>query len=623
MLVKKKFLFSNLFFKFGGLARWTLLVWLLAAVLAYRYFINIPSLNLQQYLYLALIEIGHFGLLSLILSLPLYLLSIFLSARIFIFIASIFFAFILNLLFVDTVVFALYKFHLSWFLVDLLRYGGNDLINFSKTMWVIAIGIQLLFFAIVFALGRYAYISKFLSIGKLLLIYVIIITSAFAYNIWHAWDDANNNPTTQIFKANIPIYYPLTAKRYFKSKGWVDYSKTNKTEFPKFQNLTKYKNFNYPLEPLKFGENAKNYNILVVLVDALRSDVFSKKYTPNAFSLAKLNGAWRGHNHLAGANATKAGVFALFYSLPSQSYYDLAKSTSPVLMQKMIQNSYDFKILSSANLISPSFASNVFSNIDGVRIETPGSTPNDRDKRITQDWLEFISKRQENKADKPFFGFLFYDSVHAYQAPADFPKYQPYQDNINYLSLDNEYDVTPYFNKYRTAVKYTDTLVGKVLDDLKNRGLLKNTVVIFSADHGEEFNDNKQNYWGHTGNFSYAQTKVPFVIYLPDTKGGNIFERTSHYDLAPTLMEEVFDCKSPLKNYSFGNNLFKEKEVEYVMAGSYVNDAIMLKDTLLVFNNDGTYKIYDYYMKKTNKEIERKTLQEASKAQMQVGRFLH
>ncbi|WP_306686870.1 sulfatase-like hydrolase/transferase [Candidatus Coxiella mudrowiae] len=54
----------------------------------------------------------------------------------------------------------------------------------------------------------------------------------------------------------------------------------------------------------------------------------------------------------------------------------------------------------------------------------------------------------------------------------------------------------PYLNRYRNAAHFDDALVGQVLQALKGHQLLKNTIVIITADHGEEFNENHQNYWG-------------------------------------------------------------------------------------------------------------------------------
>ncbi len=63
-----------------------------------------------------------------------------------------------------------------------------------------------------------------------------------------------------------------------------------------------------------------------------------------------------------------------------------------------------------------------------------------------------------------------------------------------------------------------------------------------SSDHGQEFNDTKQNNWGHNGNFSQWQSKVPFAIIYPN-KSAKIYQHlSSHVDVVPTLIREVLGC---------------------------------------------------------------------------------
>ncbi|MDP2514042.1 sulfatase-like hydrolase/transferase [Photobacterium damselae subsp. piscicida] len=49
-------------------------------------------------------------------------------------------------------------------------------------------------------------------------------------------------------------------------------------------------------------------------------------------------------------------------------------------------------------------------------------------------------------------------------------------------------------NRYKNALFYIDGLIAKVLKHID----LQNTIIVITSDHGQEFNDNKQNYWGHS-----------------------------------------------------------------------------------------------------------------------------
>jgi glucan phosphoethanolaminetransferase (alkaline phosphatase superfamily) len=71
------------------------------------------------------------------------------------------------------------------------------------------------------------------------------------------------------------------------------------------------------------------------------------------------------------------------------------------------------------------------------------------------------------------------------------------------------------FADYLNAVHNLDDNVSGVLEILRNKRLLDNTVIIFTSDHGESFGEvNKMS--GHLGKFSFYTTKIPFWIYVPE-----------------------------------------------------------------------------------------------------------
>ncbi|MBU6282005.1 sulfatase [bacterium] len=90
---------------------------------------------------------------------------------------------------------------------------------------------------------------------------------------------------------------------------------------------------------------------------------------------------------------------------------------------------------------------------------------------------------------------------------------------------------------YDGQVRLVDDQLGRVLDDLEARGLLGNTIVVVSADHGEEF-------WDH-GRFFHGQSlhdellHVPLVVRLPGGRGaGTVVERpVRSIDIAPSLLD--------------------------------------------------------------------------------------
>ena len=92
-----------------------------------------------------------------------------------------------------------------------------------------------------------------------------------------------------------------------------------------------------------------------------------------------------------------------------------------------------------------------------------------------------------------------------------------------------------YKNYYLNCLKDVDMQIGEVLSELERQGMMDNTVIVFTADHGEMCGCH--NLRGK-GPFSYEQNiHVPMFIIHPEIAGGQSTRAiSSHLDLAPTLL---------------------------------------------------------------------------------------
>jgi arylsulfatase A-like enzyme len=66
---------------------------------------------------------------------------------------------------------------------------------------------------------------------------------------------------------------------------------------------------------------------------------------------------------------------------------------------------------------------------------------------------------------------------------------------------------------YEGAIAELDAEVGAMLEDLRARGLLENTLVVITADHGEEFGEH--GVFGHGNSLYYQSLHVPLVMVMP------------------------------------------------------------------------------------------------------------
>ena len=145
------------------------------------------------------------------------------------------------------------------------------------------------------------------------------------------------------------------------------------------------------------------------------------------------------------------------------------------------------------------------------------------------------------------------------------------------------------------------------------KSYLHNSIIIISSDHGQEFNDNHQNFWGHSGNFTKFQTKVPLVIHWPNQSSKQVQYVTTSYDLIPTLLQNQFGCTNSVNDYSIGQNLLKNVDRRsFIITGSYTNMGLIESDRITTLNASGQISITDLIAKPTvNTKIRSDTFKKA------------
>lgn len=518
---------------------------------------------------------------------------------------------------IDTLVFAQYRFHINGVVLDLVLSG--QIVSFPLISWLTVIaGVLILIFSqwwVIRWLESGAGIRK-LKLGRkfALLSFISLLVShgIFVWAAAHAYQ-----PVTMV-KRYLPLFHPTTANRFMQKKGWVNEEALARQ---KALTLSRKKDLNYPLSPLQEQTPAQLTNLVFIVVDSWRADTFNQKNTPAMWQYAQTGVVF--NQHIATGNSTQAGIFGLFYGMPGTYWHSfLANQQSPVFMDRLQALDYQLGIFTAAQLRKPEFNQTVFAKVKNLRMGSKGKRPYERDVNLTQDWLNWEANRDKSK---PAFSFLFYDAPHGYDFPRDFePRFEPMLNRINYLELDNDSDPVPFLNRYKTSVRYVDTLVEKVLNQLKNSGELDNTLVVITGDHGQEANDNKLNYWGHNSNFTDVQVKVPFAMLGAGVNWANIKqdvdEFSSHQDIVPTLMKNFLGVNSDTQDYSVGEDLLGGKVSRpWVISSNYNGYAIISQHAILEVDAGGQYQLLD----KTNREIkdEKPNFSNLKEALEQMSRF--
>jgi arylsulfatase A-like enzyme len=144
---------------------------------------------------------------------------------------------------------------------------------------------------------------------------------------------------------------------------------------------------------------------------------------------------------------------------------------------------------------------------------------------INRSFLDWLSRRVE--PTRPFFAFLNYFDAHSVYL---LPKGAPYRFGLQprteadaqvfneWFYLDKlrlpPYYITLVQDCYDSCLGYLDERLGELFDELKRRGVLDNTVVIVTSDHGEGLGEHDLFFHGET--LYRTEIHVPLLIMLPD-----------------------------------------------------------------------------------------------------------
>ncbi|MBZ9537726.1 DUF3413 domain-containing protein [Modicisalibacter tunisiensis] len=566
-------------------------VWLIA--LRYTPFLEVPHDPLGI-AYLIVTWVGHFGFLALLAWLPLAVLALILPRRVLWLPASLLAMAGLCLMLVDTVVFAQYRFHINHFMVSLFLNDKNgEIFSFTTSTWLVVAGVSLgVWLAEAWLAWRLLGSERVRRLPLWRGCSVLLLALVASHAIHIVADARYQRSVTQ--QVNIfPLLFPATAKSFMEAHGWLDPRAMRAARADITHDAPD--DIDWPKAPLQCSPGDTPPNVLLVLVDTWRHDEYGPRNTP--VMVRELKGdSRRFMNHYSGGNSTRTGVMSLFYSLTGNYYHRLQNSQTPSLLLEQLQaNDYRLGIFASASLDSVGFDRSIFSSVTDLRDSPDGDTPAERDRLLTQAWLDWQARRRAGDAKRPWFGMVFYDAPHGYSVPkgGETP-FQPSASSMNYLDLGPDTDPEPYFNLHRNAVYNLDQRIGRVIEDLKRHGEWQNTLVIVTGDHGESFNDFGRNYWGHNSHFAAPQTEVPMIVHGPGVTPGEHRGTTSHMDVVPMLMRHVLGCSNPVSDYAQGQDLLKPGlDHDWVTSSSYLDNAVIEDDRITVINTTGGWRVVD------------------------------
>ncbi|CAA6815373.1 MAG: Predicted hydrolase [uncultured Campylobacterales bacterium] len=468
-------------------------------------------------------------------------------------------------LLIDFFIYRLYGTHINAMILNIIMSPASmDSIHPGSA--TISLMILIAVAIVLFQILLLKYKPNILNKKILWFLLVVIIVEKFSYGFASLY---SNNKILRNYSI-IPLYQPLTfnrlAAKHFgfelkKSENWIA------------------KNIYYPKSEIKLTKDPKTPNIFIFVIDALRESIITKETSPSLIQISKDMHIFK--NHISGGNSTRFGIFSILYGINPTYWFSFLQMGQESPIFPLLKNlNYNFLISSSTSLAWPEFRKTAFVNVqEDIKDNFTGS-PYQKD---AQNIEYFINSLDDSD---PIFGFVFLDSTHGpYSYPEEYTKFQP--DNrgrINYLTIDKEKDAHILKNQYKNATYYVDTLLAKAINELKEKNLYENSIIIITSDHGEEFNEYGS--FGHDSSFSKAQTNVPLLIKMPLQKEQIIHNKlTSHFDLLPSILEYI-GISNNTSDYSNGFNLFdKNYDRKSAFVSNWNKSAIITNEHTLIFSN--------------------------------------
>jgi len=157
------------------------------------------------------------------------------------------------------------------------------------------------------------------------------------------------------------------------------------------------------------------------------------------------------------------------------------------------------------------------------------------------DTNEAISRYLSRGNDNPLFMFINYMEAHEGYPTSLITKKYVEQDKWLHLSGLKGTEYMPVIKKaYEKRIRYLDTQIGKLIDVLKGKGMLDNTVLVMASDHGQAFMEHNIMYHNM---FPYNEVShVPLIsAKFEDGKQVNTSERVRNFVGLSALYDSILD----------------------------------------------------------------------------------
>lgn len=497
--------------------------------------------------------IGHFSFIVF----AAYLLLIFpltfvvMSQRLLRFLSAIVATAGLTLLLVDSTVFNRFHLHLNPVVWELVV--NPDQSEMARDWQLMFISVPAIFLVqMLFATWSWQKLRSLnrRSFGKPLA--ALFISAFFASHLLYIWADANFYRPITMQRSNLPLSYPMTARRFLEKHGLLDAQEYQRRLMQ--QGNPEALSVAYPLSDIRFSDSGSGQNLLVITIDGL-DQASLPKALPQLARFGEEN--VRFSQHFTAGTSPDSGLFGLFYGI-SPSYMDgvLASRIPSAFINALSQQGYQFGLFASDGFSSPLYRQALLADFS---LPLASDQPNDQ---TTGQWQRWLGSLPAGHA--PWFSWISYKGL------SDLPEHGKER-----------------AQRYNRKAKEIDSEIAQVLNTLQQKGLLDNTVVVITAQQAVTLH-------GQQSDSARPALQVPLLIHWPNTPAQIVGKLTDHQDVMTTVMQRLLHVSTPPAEYSQGEDLFAaQRRHNWVTSADNDRMIITTPQITLVLDANGSYQAYN------------------------------
>lgn len=303
------------------------------------------------------------------------------------------------------------------------------------------------------------------------------------------------------------------------------------------------------------------YNVIMVVIDSLRHDYISPynprvKFTPGLEEFAKNSIVFdRSFTRYGATGLSEPSIWIGGMMVHQQYVQPFEKLNS---LQKML-NANGYHILLSLDTI----LKQIITPGPNITEIDPGVSTQDLD--LCKTLPKLLTHFEEYKKVGPVFAYTQAQNIHI----SVLNRNGPPAENKNYPG---------FYSPYAESLNRLDGCFGEFISALKNRGLYDETVIVFTADHGDSLGEEGR--FGHGYTIFPEVVRIPMIIHLPESLKGqlewNPKQVAFSVDLTPSLYY-IMGHQTADDSWVWGKSLFWPKGTNpktrnhepYLMASSY------------------------------------------------------